>query len=98
MKAGLLIRKAGNGNSTIGTRHSTPVPRLYFQVNAYALQFDIIWEDKPANFEKVRRLLTKAPPERNSLVVLPEMFATGFSMNVDAIAEPYGGETERFLA
>jgi len=26
------------------------------------------------------------------------MFATGFSMNVDAIAEPYGGPTERFLA
>src|SRR5215213_1994385 len=25
------------------------------------------------------------------------MFATGFSMNVDAVAEPYGGETEKFL-
>ncbi len=67
-------------------------------MNAYALQFDIIWEDKPANFEKVRHLLMQTPPERNSLVVLPEMFATGFSMNADAIAEPYGGETERFLA
>jgi predicted amidohydrolase len=31
-------------------------------------------------------------------VVLPEMFGTGFSMNVTAIAEPYGGETEQFLA
>jgi len=29
---------------------------------------------------------------------LPEMFATGFSMNAEAIAEPYGGETEQFLA
>jgi predicted amidohydrolase len=26
------------------------------------------------------------------------MFATGFSMNTEAIAETYGGETERFLA
>ena len=26
------------------------------------------------------------------------MFATGFSMNANAVAEPYGGETERFLA
>ncbi len=63
-----------------------------------ALQLDIAWENKVANFEKVRRLLTEASPERDSLVVLPEMFATGFSMNANAIAEPYGGETERFLA
>ena len=62
------------------------------------LQLDIAWEDKPPNFEKVRRLLTEAAPEKNSLVALPEMFATGFSMNADAIVEPYGGETERFLA
>jgi predicted amidohydrolase len=46
----------------------------------------------------VRRLLTEAAPEKDSLVVLPEMFATGFSMNADAIAEPPGGETEQFLA
>ena len=63
-----------------------------------ALQFDIVWEDKAANFEKVRGRLTEASPEKGSLVALPEMFATGFSMNADAVAEPYGGGTERFLA
>jgi omega-amidase len=62
------------------------------------LQFDIAWENKPANFSTVRRLLGEAGPEKESLVVLPEMFATGFSMNVDAVAESYGGETEQFLA
>lgn len=67
-------------------------------MNVIALQLDIAWENKPANFEKVRRLLAQASPEKDSLVVLPEMFATGFSMNVDAIAEAYGGETEQFLA
>ena len=67
-------------------------------MNVVALQFDIAWEDKPANFEKVRRLVTEATPEKDSLVVLPEMFATGFSMNAEAIAEPYGGQTEEFLA
>jgi predicted amidohydrolase len=66
-------------------------------VNVIALQFDIAWENKSANFEKVRRLLAQASPEKDSLVVLPEMFATGFSMNVNAIAESYGGETEQFL-
>ena len=67
-------------------------------MNVIALQLDIVWENKPANFEKVNRLLAQASPEKDSLVVLPEMFATGFSMNVNAIAESYGGETEQFLA
>ena len=67
-------------------------------MNVLALQFDIAWEDKAANFATVRRLLAAARPEKNSVVALPEMFATGFSMNTAAIGEPYGGETEKFLA
>lgn len=67
-------------------------------MNVLALQFDIAWENKPANFETVRRLLNDARPAKDSLVVLPEMFATGFSMNTGVIAEPYAGETEQFLA
>lgn len=67
-------------------------------MNVLALQFDIAWENKTANFEKVRQLLAQAAPERNSLVALPEMFATGFSMNTGTIAELSGGETEQFLS
>lgn len=62
------------------------------------IQFDIAWENKSANFSTVQRLLAQAAPQKDSLVVLPEMFATGFSMNVTGVAEPYGGETEQFLA
>lgn len=62
-----------------------------------ALQFDVAWENKAANYAAVIRLLNEARFPKNSLVALPEMFATGFSMNADAIAEPRGGETERFL-
>jgi predicted amidohydrolase len=64
----------------------------------YGLQTDISWEDKSANFDKVRRLLDAAQPERGSLVVLPEMFATGFSMKVERIAEEREGETAAFLS
>src|SRR5438132_4379326 len=67
-------------------------------MNVIALQLDIAWENKTANFDKVRRLLKEAQPETGSLVVLPEMFATGFTMNTDAVAELYGGKTEQFLA
>jgi predicted amidohydrolase len=67
-------------------------------VTVVGLQIEIAWENKSANFSMVRRLLARAAPEKNALVVLPEMFATGFSMNVDLVAESYGGETEQFLA
>jgi omega-amidase len=60
-------------------------------------QLDLAWEDKRANFAKVRALVAAAAPEPGSLLVLPEMFATGFSMNEAATAEQPGGETELLL-
>ena len=67
-------------------------------MNVVGLQIDIAWENKPANFATVRRLLATARPERDSLVALPEMFNTGFSLAAEKVAEPQGGETEQFLA
>ncbi len=61
-----------------------------------AVQLDIAWENKTANHDRVRRLLQAANPLKQSLVVLPEMFATGFSMNVAAVAD--SGETRQFMA
>jgi predicted amidohydrolase len=61
-------------------------------------QFDIAWENKPANHDKVRRLLDQARPSRGSLVILPEMFATGFSMNVAVINDSVTHETRDFLS
>ena len=62
-----------------------------------ALQFDIAWEDREANFARVEQLLAEASPEPGTLVVLSEMFATGFSMSPEA-SEPHKGPTSRFLA
>lgn len=67
-------------------------------MNLVAVQPDIAWENKEANFDKIRRLIAEAAPERDSLVILPEMFATGFSMNAGTIAESAGGPTEQFLS
>ena len=63
----------------------------------YAVQHDIVWEDKQANFERVASMLEKAAPLPGSLIVLPEMFATGFSKNLPKTIEGKGGETEMFL-
>src|SRR5262245_51927178 len=70
----------------------------FLRMKVFGVQFDIAWEDKAANFEAVRRLLAQMAPPKGSLVALPEMFATGFSMNTAVTAEDYGGATEQFLA
>lgn len=67
-------------------------------MNVACLQYDIAWENKAANFARVESLLRAASIPRGSLVVLPEMFACGFSMNVAAVAEVPGGNTEQFVA
>lgn len=61
-------------------------------------QLDCAWEDKAASHARVRALLAASPPPEGALLVLPEMFSTGFSMNVEAIHEGEGRESERFLA
>ena len=59
------------------------------------IELDMAWEDKAANAVRVRDLVESANLPKGALVLLPEMFATGFSMDVDAIA---GGPTEEFLS
>ncbi|SRR6266550_4352517 len=58
----------------------------------FGCQLDIAWENKTANHARAQKMIAAAHPPGGSLVVLPEMFATGFSMNVPAITEP--GELE----
>ena len=45
------------------------------------VQYEISWENPEANFRKIGKLLKRYPPPKGSLLLLPEMFATGFSMN-----------------
>ncbi len=61
-------------------------------------QFDIAWENKAANFKKVRALLGGTHVPKRSLVLLPEMFSTGFSMNVTETNEDARAEAESFLS
>jgi predicted amidohydrolase len=57
-----------------------------------------VWEDKAASHARVRTLLAASPAPEGALLVLPEMFSTGFSMNVEAIHEGEARVSERFLA
>ena len=63
------------------------------------VQLPIIWEDKAANFSQVDQLLaTNFSDTDSGLIVLPELFATGFTMDAESIAEDIGGETEQYLS
>lgn len=61
-----------------------------------ACQFDIAWEDRRKNFARIRSLLSGQTAPPGSLIFLPEMFASGFTMDVDAAADT-AGDTMRFL-
>ena len=61
------------------------------------VQLDMAWEDKSLNRSRVKGLLEEQPPNPGSLVMLPEMFETGFSMNVDKTAQPADRPAEIFL-
>lgn len=67
-------------------------------MHVHLVQFDPAWEDKAANHGKIRSLLDVNRPVPGSLVVLPEMFATGFSLNLAATAQTSRLEDEAFLA
>ena len=60
-------------------------------------QFDIIWENAPANRDKLGALLYDIPIDTVDVIILPEMFTTGFSMNSKTLAETMDGPTCEWL-
>lgn len=63
----------------------------------YLVQLDCAWESKQANFDRVDELLAGEPPTAGSFIVLPEMFATGFSMNTEATRQGTVPECDQYL-
>jgi predicted amidohydrolase len=66
-------------------------------VKIAAVQHDIVWEDPKANFDHLAPSIAAAADAGADLVVLTEMFATGFSMRAKQIAEPVDGPSTQFL-
>lgn len=66
-------------------------------MEAVLCQFNIAWENREANFDRVRDMLAAEEISPGSLIVLPEMFSTGFSMHVDKVAEDEPSQAEAFL-
>ena len=53
-----------------------------------AVQHDVTWEDRDATLRHIEPMVGAAVERGARLVVLPEMFAVGFSMDPERVAEP----------
>ena len=62
-----------------------------------ALQMNIEWHDREANFLKVALFAEKARATGAETLILPEMFSTGFSMDLNATSEPIDGPAPSFM-
>lgn len=60
------------------------------------IQTEIIWEDIPANLAMLDSKIDGIS-EKTDVIILPEMFSTGFTMNVEKVAEPMTGTAVSWL-
>jgi omega-amidase len=65
-------------------------------LNVSILQLELAWEDKAANKKNILDKINSLP-QNAQLVILPEMFTTGFTMNPVPFAEAMDGETVQWL-
>jgi omega-amidase len=60
------------------------------------IQSNLFWEDKAANLQMFEQKI-KSITDKTEIVVLPEMFSTGFSMQPKLFAETMSGETMEWM-
>src|ERR1051326_7380723 len=60
------------------------------------IQTQLHWENAGANIEMFSEKIS-ALKEIGDIIVLPEMFSTGFSMNADSVAETMDGKTVAWM-
>jgi omega-amidase len=60
------------------------------------IQSNIFWEDKQANRQMLQQKIDSIT-DKTEIVILPEMFTTGFSMQPELFAETMDGETMEWM-
>jgi predicted amidohydrolase len=66
-------------------------------IKVAAIQHDIAWESRDETLAALAPAVAAAAADGARLVVLTEMFAVGFSMAPERVAEPEDGPTEAWL-
>lgn len=67
------------------------MPTLSFTL----IQTSLFWEDKAANLQMLEQKIRSV--EKTEIVLLPEMFSTGFSMNPQSLAETMQGPAVQWM-
>jgi len=62
-----------------------------------AVQHDIVWSDREANFARLAPMIAAAAAGGARLVLLTETFSTGFAVDDPDLGEPEGGASAQFL-
>lgn len=65
------------------------------QLHVSIIQSNLFWEDKLANLKFFEKKISKI--SHADLIVLPEMFTTGFTMNPNVMAETMDGKTVNWM-
>jgi predicted amidohydrolase len=60
------------------------------------IQIPLVWEDPKSNRASIEKKIN-AIESRTDLIVLPEMFTTGFTMQPERVAETMNGETIQWM-
>lgn len=66
------------------------------KLNIAIIQANLIWEGISQNISRFEDFISKVEGNPH-LIILPEMFTTGFSMNAKELAEPENGETLQWM-
>jgi predicted amidohydrolase len=92
----VLAKILREGASRVGPIVNFLCEKPYFApmstLTVTTIQPDLQWEDKPANLSRLEEKIDGIG-EHTELVVLPEMFSTGFSMQPESFAERMDGPT-----
>ena len=60
------------------------------------IQTNLLWEDKKANLDMLSGKI-ESIKAKTEVIILPEMFSTGFSMNAESLAENMNGVTMQWM-
>lgn len=66
-------------------------------LNVTLIQTDLVWHDPDANRRRLQQHFG-ALVGKTDLVVLPEMFTTGFTMEAESVAEPANGPAVSWMS
>ena len=66
------------------------------ELHIVGIQADLFWENPVENLAYFEKKINSLP-ENTDLIVLPEMFTTGFTMNVEKVAEEINGNAVSWM-